>query len=92
MYRGHGKGKVDRMGRSAERKAKNEARKAARQAKKLCKPNCSDDEEELLADFFGMYEEDEIDFIAEFLFDSYDEDSYDDEEDYSESEDYYSYN
>ena len=44
--------------------------------------------------FFEMYGEDEIDFIAEFLFDSYDEDSYDDEDDDEEedSEDYYSYN
>ena len=51
-------------------------------------------EEEPLADFFEMYGEDEIDFIAEFLFDSYDEDSYDDEDDDEEedSEDYYSYN
>lgn len=39
-----------------------------------------------------MYEEDEIDFIAEFLFDSYEEDSYDDEDDEEDSEDYYSYN
>jgi len=46
-------------------------------------------EEEPLADFFEMYEENEIDFIAEFLFDSYDEDSYDDEDDESDSEDYY---
>jgi len=45
-------------------------------------------EKEPLADFFDMYEEDEIDFIAEFLFDSYDEDSYDDEDE-SDSEDYY---
>ena len=81
------------MGRSAGREAKNEAKKTARQAKKAKKAcrkngNCTEEELGLLADFFDMYEEDEINFIAEFLFDSDDEDSYDDED----SEDYYSYN
>lgn len=52
----------------------------------------SDDEEELLADFFGMYDEDEIDFIAEFLFDNEEDESDSEDYDYDEeSEDYYYY-
>ena len=63
-----------------------------------CRANCDEvDEEELIADFLDMYDVEDIEIIADYLFDTYDyddgeADSYDDEdEDESEddSEDYY---
>jgi len=84
-----------KKGKKVGRKGKNCANACNRLTKNTGKTKISIDgcpcymyEEEPLADFFDMYEEDEIDFIAEFLFDSYDEDSYDDEDE-SDSEDYY---
>ena len=65
-----------------------------------CLYNCDEvDEEELIADFLDMYDVEDIEVIADYLFDTYDyddgeEDSYDDEdESEDDSEDYYySYN
>ena len=76
--------------KKSARKVKREAARAKKCAKRCANGNqkacdkCKK-EEELIAEFLDMYEEDEIDFIAEFLFDN-------GEGDDEESEDYYSYN
>ena len=82
-----------------DRKVKREVARAKKCAKRCANGNqkacdkCKK-EEELIADFLDMYDDEDIDIISSFLYDSYaygnEEDSYDEESE-GDSEDYYYY-
>ena len=85
--------------KKSARKVKREAARAKKCAKRCANGNqkacdkCKK-EEELIAEFLDMYDDEDIDIISSFLYDSYingdEEDSYDDESE-EDSEDYYYY-
>ena len=84
----------------SDRKVKREVARAKKCAKRCANGNqkacdrCKK-EEELIAEFLDMYDDEDIDIISSFLYDSYvydeeEEESYDDESE-EDSEDYYYY-
>jgi len=87
--------------KKSARKVKREAARAKKCAKRCANGNqkacdrCKK-EEELIAEFLDMYDDEDIDIISSFLYDSYaygdEEDSYDNESEDSEDYYYYSYN